>query len=275
MWLTVAAAAAAACSRGSSPVGGLLFEPGQVRLTYPGSAAAKLSWTPTRDLDRRHGEAVVFVHVLDRAGGRSKVLRTFDHPLPAPWIPGRPQSYELDLYQSALSDPLPPGRYDLAVGLYDDSWGYRWPLDTHGAEAERREYRVGALDVTGPDPSAPRFVFDGPWRPLEAVSTKQVQARRCLAGPARLAVEGIHAAGTVRLQWSISEAPGSALMVTTTCGAGATERPTKRRPWIGVSVAADAPGGRCEISCEPSPPKSPTGEPTACLEVLAWRGSGS
>ena len=266
------AALLAGCREGSTPAASLSFTPAAVRLAYPQSAAVKLSWRPARELDRLHGKPLVFVHLLDRAEGTSTVLRTFDHALPQAWAAGKPQDYELDLYQSALAEPLPPGRYVLSLGLYDDSWGYRWPLQTGGPEAARREYRVATVEVSGADPSAPKFSFSAGWRETEAVPTRQVLAHRCLSGPASLLIGEIRAAGTLRLLWTIPGQPRIAFA--STCEEGRRETLAIGQTWVSVRVPADMAGGRCELRVEPEQP--PAGAamapaPAACLEVLAWR----
>jgi hypothetical protein len=222
-----------------------------------------------RALDRLHGSPVVFVHLLDRTGQRSTLVRTFDHALPSPWTAGQPQDDEIDVYQSALADPLPPGRYVLSLGLYDDSWGYRWRLET-GPEVARREYSAASVEVSGPDPSAPKFSFSGGWQPIEAVPTRQVLAHRCLAAPATLSVDEIRAPGVLRLQWTIP----SGLALATTCEAGKEEKLGAGRQWIGIRLPFGAGGGRCEVRLDPGalPANVPAGPAIAtCLEVLSWR----
>lgn len=263
------AAGLAACRGGSDPVGSVSLDPNIVLLGYPQSVAVRFRWRPVRELDRRHGSPVVFVHLLDRTGQTSTLLRTFDHALPSLWTPGQPQNDEVDVYQSALADPLPPGRYVLSLGLYDDSWGYRWPLET-GPEVARREYSAASVEVSGPDPSAPKFSFSGGWQPIEAVATRQVLAHRCLAGPATLSVEEIRAPGILRLQWTIPEA----LALATTCETGRDEKLGGGRPWVGIRLPASAGGGRCEVRLDPGVLSAnvPAGRATAsCLEVLSWR----
>lgn len=268
------AAAAGACGRNTAPAGSVSFAPEIVRLWYPQSVAARIDWRPARELDRLHGRPVVFVHLLDQAAGRLTVLRTFDHALPKAWVAGQPQAYEIDLYQSSLSEPLAPGRYVLSLGLYDDSWGYRWPLETGGRDVARREYRVATVEVVGPDPSAPKFSFSDGWKPAEAVPTKQVLAHRCFERPSTLLVEEIRAGGSLRLLWAISESPGAAVTLATTCEPGRREILGPGKAWVSIRVAADLTGGRCEVRLEPDLPaaSAPPALPAAgCLEVLAWR----
>lgn len=267
--VVVLAAGLSACRGGSQSVGSVSANPNVVRLGYPQSAEVKFRWSSVRPLDRLHGSPLVFVHLLDRTGQTSVLWRTFDHALPGPWTPGQSQEDAIDVYQSALAEPLPPGKYVLSLGLYDDSWGYRWPLET-GPEVARREYNVASVEVSGPDPSAPKFSFAGGWQAVETVSTRQVLAHRCLSGPATLAVEEIRAPGAVRLQWTSP----FGLALQTTCETGRNETLGPGRPWVGVRLPASAAGGRCEIHLVPGvrPADAPAGGPTAaCLEVLSWR----
>jgi hypothetical protein len=267
--IVVLAAVLVTCRGGSDPVGSVSLDPNIVRLGYPQSVAVRFRWRPVRALDRLHGSPVVFVHLLDRTGRASTLMRTYDHALPSPWTAGRPQDDEIDVYQSALADPLPPGRYVLSLGLYDDSWGYRWPLET-GPEVARREYSAASVEVSGPDPFAPKFSFAGDWQPIEAVPTRQVLAHRCLAGPATLSVGEIRAPGILRLQWTIP----SGLALATTCETGRDEKLGPGRPWVGIRLPASAGGGRCEIRLDPGAPPAnvPAGRAAAtCLEVLSWR----
>ena len=91
---------------------------------------------------------MVFVHVLD---GRRRIVGGFDHPLPHPWVPGTSQEYELPVCPSAAEPKIPPGTYPLTVGLYDDSWGYRWILLATDPDVSRREYAV-ATSTAAPGP---------------------------------------------------------------------------------------------------------------------------
>ena len=245
-------------------------EPAAVRLAYPQSLPLKLDWQPARVLDRQHGRPVAFVHLTLPSEKKNVVLRTFDHPLPKAWSAGQPQSYEIEIYQSALSEPVPPGHYVLSLGLYDGDWGYRWPLQTAGQEVAKREYQIATVEVTGPDPTAPVFQFAGAWQPLEKVPTKQVLDQRCFTAAASVAVEAT-APGTVRLLVSTPPHGPSQVRVTSSCAVGWSETVGPEiRKWVGADVGA----GRCEIRLEPAAPSSAAsaGAPAgACLEVLAWR----
>jgi hypothetical protein len=142
----------------------------------------------------------------------------------------------------------------------------------------RREYQVATVEVTGPDPSAPKFDFAGAWQPIETMATKQVLARRCFTASASIAVEAA-AAGTVRLLVTVPPHGPSEMRVTSSCAPKASETVVEgSQRWIGVDVgsafAKASADTRCEISFEPTPPSvtMPPSKPVpACLEVLAWR----
>lgn len=236
-------------------------------LAYPFDALLQVTWRPSRPLDRQHGNPRVFVHLLDE---RRRLLRTFDHALPEAWTPGRPQSYELELYQSALAEPLRPGAYDLTFGLYDDSWGYRWPLSTAGPQVGKREYRLATIVVPETAPPAPTFAWTGSWGRAEAGSSKQIPARRCLAGEARLSPT-LPGPGSIRL--ALTAEPGAEgvapFEVTTSCRDGPPLAGTTGFQWIGIDVVGSAMERPCDIRLRPS------SSGRVCLEALAWRPEGA
>jgi hypothetical protein len=166
----------AACGPGEEPVGRLSAQVGAVNLPFPQRAMVPVTFEAEREADSS-GELRVFVHLLD---GRGQVLRTFDHPLPAPWRPGTRITDPLELWQSALTPPLDPGTYDLTVGLYDAA-GHRFVLETAAPEVADREYRIAAVTVS-PPADGPRVSFGGAFLELERRGDKQTLARRFLAG---------------------------------------------------------------------------------------------
>ncbi|HEX9687956.1 MAG TPA: hypothetical protein VGB47_02655 [Thermoanaerobaculia bacterium] len=260
----------AACGR-ARPVADLKVNPRTVDLPYPHVAPLNLRLRPTGVLDGLRGKPRVFVHVLD--GGR-RLLRTFDHPLPENWTPGRAQSYEIELYQSAIAERLPTGAYEMTFGLYDDSGKRRWPLAVDGEEVGRREYRLATLVVPAADGYSPSFEFTGAWLPVEPGSSKQVVARRCLPGEGAIAVVEPPSEGTVRLAASIQTsdgaAAGGAWRVSASCSPQAMEISGDELQWVGfpLTSAGEPP---CEIRF--TPPGSAGSVQPLCLEVLAWRPS--
>ncbi|MGH9364789.1 MAG: hypothetical protein ACRD1B_05930 [Thermoanaerobaculia bacterium] len=264
--LACALGAACACGRSSQPAGKLSVQPKVIQLGYPQSVPLSVSWDAARALDRQGGRPRVFVHLLDRLERPRKLLRTYDYPLANRWTAGQSQQDTVDLYQSALADPLPPGRYVLTAGLYDSVGGERWPLDSGAPAIGKMEYEVAAVEVAGPDPSMPKFEFAGNWLPAEPLNSRQILTRRCLAGPATLAASGAGSRGSVRLLVSDPPNGPAEVRAASSCETGRTETISAGQKWLDFAIAA---GARCEITLEPAP--APPSRPPACLDVLAWR----
>jgi hypothetical protein len=240
-----------------------------VSLSHPAVAPLRFRWNPTAPLGRVAGKPRVFVHVLD--GGR-RLLRTFDHPLPETWTPGRPLDYEIELYQSAIAEPLAAGAYEITVGLYDDGAKKRWPLQVDGEEVGRQEYRLATLVAPAAPAPAPTFEFSGAWRAVEPGSSKQVVARRCLDGEGRIAVGALPSAGTVRVAASILASGGPAVSrwtVSASCSTQEVSVTGTDLTWVAVPLAP-AEGPACELRFLPSVSAGGMSQPL-CLEVLAWR----
>lgn len=270
--LAVVLVAGLSCGR-PRPVATLTVHPVTVNLGRSLVSPLTLRWNPTAPLDGLRGNLRVFVHVLD--GGR-RLLRTFDHPLPESWTPGRAQRYEIELYQSAIGESLPPGAYEMTFGLYDDGGKKRWPLAVDGEEVGRNEYRLASLVAPAAASSSPTFEFRGPWAPVEPGGSKQVIARRCLSAGGSIAVVGPPSPGTVRVAASVrtSDTPSGssgAWRLSSTCSPETLEVSTIELRWVGFPVTAAAGDPPCEIRFEP--PGSAGGSPaqSLCLEVLAWR----
>ncbi|MDQ6893584.1 MAG: hypothetical protein M3167_12995 [Acidobacteriota bacterium] len=274
----LSAVLAFACGcRPGPPVASLRISPATVRLGYPESAPLHFDWSPTAALGNG-GTPTVFVHLLDERRG---VRRTFDHPFPEAWAAGKPVSYDLELYQSALGAALPPGQYAVTAGLYDPSSGNRWALDAGGIELGRREYRVGTVEVPAPAPaSAPRFDFSGEWGPLEPDPSVQILARRRLHGPASLRFAARPGApGKVRLALTVH---GAALAVESDCAPGAEGRLEPGYHWLGFDLNASGtcairfPDVRSRVNgpAESLDAAARHAEPATSLDVAAWRPPG-
>lgn len=264
--LLIAISCAGVACRGSRPVGRLAVTPATVTLATPLAVPLALRWTPDSVLDGAVGKPRVFVHVLD---GARRIQRTFDHPLPEVWTPGREQRYEIELYLSAIGDPLPAGAYEMTFGLYDDRGRERWPLAVDGEEVGRREYRLATLVVPPGGGPAPTFAFTGGWMPIEPGPSKQVVARRCLRGEGRIAVGSPPAGGTVRLAAStITESPAAPWTVTSSCSPATASVSRTEIEWASFPVAETPALPACEIRFTPPASGAP---PALCLEALAWR----
>lgn len=260
MWIS-------ACRDPAVPVGRLQLGPGELHLAHGRCATVRLAWQPTAQLDRRHGRERAFLHLLE---DEHRLVRTFDHPLPRPWSPGEPQAYELEICQSVLAAALPPGRYALSGGLYDDAWGYRWPLIVEGPEIGPREYRLATVNVAASE--GPELTLTGSWGPAEAVGDSQVVTRRWLAGDGGLVVSGITGRGEV-LFTAVVPQPGPAeVLLGSTCGLVPTGSllPGRHAVALGVPVA---PPGPCTVAFRTASAGGRTGETARglCLESLAWK----
>jgi hypothetical protein len=258
-----------ACGR-SRPVGDLSVRPTTVNLAYPFVAPLSLRWIPIARLDGLHGKPRVFVHVLD--SGR-RLLRTFDHPLREAWTPGREQSYEIELYQSAIAERLPAGAHEMTFGLYDDA-GNRWPLAVEGEEVGRREYRLATLVVPSSAAPSPTFQFSSAWLPIEPGPSRQVVARRCLRTEGSISVLSPPLPGSVRLAASLT-AGGSASAsvgwkISANCTSQSVEVTGTDLQWVGFPIVPAATAPPCEIHFAPPAP-APGDARSLCLEVLAWR----
>ncbi len=211
----IAALAVAGCGR-ERPVAELTAQPRELRLDFPRYAVLDLTFRITGERSGEPGPLpIVFVHLLDAAG---TVVRTFDHPFPAPWRVGATVADPVTLYQSALAPALAPGRYRLTVGLYDPE--RRWPLAA-GIEADRREYVAATVLVGGADANAPALEFSDSWLPPEPRGEVQVLTHRWLSGEGRIRLSGIRQAGTLWMRQRIP--PPEFLGFTMTFDQGATQ----------------------------------------------------
>lgn len=109
---------------------GYKLDPSSAKLGEP--VRLVLYWQALGEIER---EYTVFVHVLD-AGGRLVAQRDSmprDNTLPTThWLPGRVIE---DSHLLALPQALEPGRYRVAVGLYDWVTGERLPIQRLDGEA--------------------------------------------------------------------------------------------------------------------------------------------
>jgi hypothetical protein len=196
----LAAFALAGCAK-KTPVGRVEIEPRLVTLPFSQVRTVRVTWTPSAAIGDE--QPTVFVHLVD---GKRKVLRTFDHPFPGRWREGEPVTDDLRLYQSALAEPLPPGKYQVTLGLYGKG-GRRWPLDGLGDSVSRDEYKAFQVEVPNRNPS-PRFAFAPTWMDVEPGGDRQVLARRWLLNRAAFRLVDQHEPGTV---WMVLQIPQNTL----------------------------------------------------------------
>ena len=190
-----------------------------------------------------------------------KVVRTFDHPLPAPWEPGATQRYTIDIAQSAMVTPLAPGSYGLSVGLYDVDWGYRWPILTDGAEIATREYRVATVEVPTDDSDGPSFEFGSGWLPAEPRGDRQVPMRRRLASEAAVRVRGLNGPGTLLFRLTVHDESGQQPVVAVKNDCDGTQRRLigSGTHAIEIDVAPGNAAVDCVVNFRPRGPLSDCG----------------
>jgi hypothetical protein len=269
--LLLLAAVLAACRKETS-VATLGIEPRALSLPPGSDVGLRFDWRPVAALDKLHGRPTVFVHLLDRDGA---LQRTFDHSLPSPWKVGDRQAYEIDLYQSLVADELPSGTYSLHVGLYDDSWGYRWPLQTGGKHMGMHDYLVGTVEVPAARASGtPPVRFEGDWLPVERGTDQQVIARRYLQTEGSLRLDGPAGPGILRAKLLVPP-QATGVRVTSDCVPGPPQTLAPGLAWTGISVNLAA-GSSCAIRFSPTSARLPAAAGvrrprTVSVEVLAWR----
>lgn len=277
--ILVVAVCLAGC-RGEQPaVARLSVEPHDIQLGYPDLRPVRFNWQPVAPLGQE-GSPTVFVHLLD---GKGKVLRTFDHPFPGVWQEGTPATYEVKLFQSALAQPLPAGRYRLTAGLYG-AHGTRWPLAA-GPLVARDEYQVATVEV--PPPSAgPRFGYSGAWLPSEPAGDRQLLARRWLEGVGAIELRDMPGPGNVWLVLSIPDGKGDgeqvvydagantpSILVSGSCGGAETGLSGAGRHEMEIAVDGGAShGGVCELRLKPNFTLLVHGRPrrSVALDAIAW-----
>ena len=156
-WAIAAASLAVACGSGPEPpVAKLESGVDSVPLAYASSARLGVEWTPLRDLEPGV-TPFLFVHLLDSAGN---LHRAYDRSI-SPDLTRIGD--DIEIWQSALADPLPPGSYRLTAGLYDSASGRRWRLETRGREVDEGEYEIAAVEVASAEPETPDLAFVGDW----------------------------------------------------------------------------------------------------------------
>lgn len=251
-----------------TPVARLAVTPAEVALGYPASAVLSAEWEMTAPLagssdpGARPGEpaggAWVFAHLLDAEGA---LVRTFDHPLPFAWSPGETRSAPIELWQSALAPPLPPGDYRLTVGLYDPASGRRWALATGVMETDREEYPVARVRVLPPEPTAVEFA--GSWWPAEEGGDRQVVGRRWLREEGTIELGGLAPGSVLALGLRIPAAgsgerlvlaPGAEAArvgISSPCADGEVEIADAGYHLVTLDLQPPA-DGRCVVRLEPS-----------------------
>jgi hypothetical protein len=251
----VAVALAAGCGGGKqTPVARVEVEPSLVRLPFGQAQTVRLTWTPSAPLE---GETTptVFVHLLD---SQQKVARTFDHPFPERWREGAPVTDDFKVYQSALAPPLPPGKYQVVLGLYGRD-GKRWALEGLGEPVGKDEYKGFQIEVPAQE-SSPKLTFSPTWLPVEAGGDKQVVARRWMADRGDVRVTGQTGPGVVWLviqippagkpEYTLALDPGAgspSVLVQGNCGGGETNFSGSGIHEVEVALDSPPPDAPCRV----------------------------
>jgi hypothetical protein len=276
---------AAGCGSNAAPVASVEVTPKSFRLGFPELREVHLKWSPVEGLGD-NAKPIVFVHLLDE---QDEVMRTFDHPFPKRWAEGEPVEYDLKIFQSALGQPLPAGKYRLTLGLYQEG-GKRWALDGLGKPFKKREYVVADVEIPPAGQGGPIIAFSSEsWLPLEAGGDRQVLARRWMTGTAALRIQNIAAPGkawmivripepsaveTIQLEGG-SNAP--AVMVSSTCGGIEVNFTGSGSHEVEIPIDTAPAGGSCDVVLKPNFRINEVGvaaQRSAALESIAWAPAG-
>lgn len=283
--LVLAGLAVTACRESRAPVAEFEARPARLDLAWPEYREIELAFDPIAQLPAGGEPAIVFLHLLDEPGS---VVRTFDHPLPGSWAPGKPLRYRVRLYQSALAEPLPPGEYLLSAGLYRPGDG-RFALRTAAEEVAPQEYRIATVDVAAAGERMPHARFSETWRPTEPGADRQVLARRTLAGggvTGTVQFGPVEGAGRLHLSLLVPGGEGAherleildggpqpKIRIGSTCGGGQPELAGTGRFEVDLDLPAAAGARLCEITIatnfQVTSPERAEAD-SVRLEVLSW-----
>jgi len=209
--LTVLALLSAACGDRAplQPMARLAAGASEVELSFAQNASLQLTWSPLASREDLGPNPIVFVHLLDTEGD---VLRTFDHSLDlSGWRVGEDLSYDLELFQSFLTEPLDPGRYPLTVGLYELG-GEPYGLVSDSPDVGGQEFQVAEVVVPEGVPPLAHIGFLGDWQALEPSGDSQVLVRRWLGNGGRLTFDEVTVPLDLHLQLNLmDEIPDSTL----------------------------------------------------------------
>jgi len=281
--IAIAALLPASCGK-PAPVAQVEVNPPLLQLPFSQVQTVHLTWTPSASIGDE--KPTVFVHLLD---SKQKVARTFDHPFPQRWREGAPVGYDLKLYQSAMAEPLAPGKYQVTMGLYGKD-GKRWPLSGLGDPVGRDEYNAFQVQVPNADVH-PRFVFTPNWMDVEPGGDRQVVARRWMVDRGSIRLADQNAPGAV---WMVVQIPPTKLadyrmvldqgastpwvMISGTCGCPETSLTGPGLHEVELNLDAPPPGDFCHFLLSANfvlEPLTPAGKRrSASLENIAWEPGG-
>ncbi len=130
----------------------------------------------------------LFLHLLDADG---RIVRHFDHrisdwPDPAE-VPGGRAVDRTTLVLSVLDEPLPPGTYQLAAGLWEPETDLRLRLHREGMDTARR-LPIAELEITPATDAVPKPTLSGDWTAPEPADSVHGRSRRGWTRPATLEI---------------------------------------------------------------------------------------
>jgi len=226
------------------------------------------------------GPPRLFVHLLD---SDARIVRTFDRELEPEWWPGDRIRVPVVIEQSALAEPLPPGRYRLVIGLYDLRFG-RYLVERAPDGASVRAVEAGSVEVPESGPGAGVKFVSG-WFETQAQRDQQVLGARPLAPggvgelrvgplrePARLyamvAIRGVDA----RVSEIATEDPGGAqhLTLEVACTGEVVTATGEGVHLLEVALPARTDGCDLRLRTDFRRPGSGGEEPGAVLRALSW-----
>ncbi len=130
-------------------------------LVHASSTRIPVEWKSLGELDLPSPSPYLFVHIAE---GDGNVLRTFDREMPS----ASAQLEYIEIWQSALAEPLPSGSYRLITGLYDVATGRQWQVETNGTQIDDGKYEIAVIEVETAERKTPGLGFEGEWFPPEA-----------------------------------------------------------------------------------------------------------
>lgn len=254
----IAALAVVSCvPRLAPPVAELRVDVDEVPLAYASSARIPVEWQSLRPFDPPSGSPSLFVHLLDSNG---HLLRTFDSPLPEDWAEA---DDPIEIWQSALAEPLPAGSYRLTSGIHDAATGRRWRLKTSASEIDGGEYEIAVIEIGSTDRKTPDLVFGGDWLTPDE-GQRHNPGRRWLGTSGSIQLSGTAGWSEVVLTVSMTALPvdlhrpvfedGAAtprLVIRDGCDGG-SETTIEGYGVYAVALRLDGREDRCAISLEPN-----------------------
>lgn len=189
-----------ACAPGPGPpVAELRVGVGGGQLVYAASTRVPVEWKLLEPANLPSPALYLFVHFVDENGD---ILRVFDRPMPAASEPFE----HIEIWQSALAEPLPRGSYRLITGIYDVASGRHWQLETNGAAIRKGKYEIAEIEIDSTDRKTPDIGFEGDWLSPN-IGQKHNPGRRWLGKGGAIRLQGNTRWSELVLGISIIELP--------------------------------------------------------------------